>query len=137
MVGERGQVAAEEATPIQHQKRPRLSLFSDIYQIKQMPIRHLILDEAQYVKNWETANHQSIKGLYYKKLLAVTGTPISNRWWDIYGILHLMNHTPLTSPHDFFPIIGNPYLLRAEPPPSKLARLVKFLMMLTVSLLTR
>ena len=52
--------------------------FSELYSILDPPIRHLILDEAQYMKNWETATHQSIKALHYAKLLAVTGTPFQN-----------------------------------------------------------
>ncbi len=81
------QVYAEQTTNLRFQKRPRLSLFSDLYTIVGLPIRHLILDEAQYIKNWETGIHRAIKALVYTRFLAVTGTPITNRWWDIYGIM--------------------------------------------------
>ena len=128
-----GQAYAEKTTNLRFQKRPRLSLFSDLYTILGLPIRHLILDEAQYIKNWETGIHKAIKGLVYTKFLAITGTPITNRWWDVYGIISLMKDTPLPTPGDFWRVFGNQYHRRGEPPPSKLPRLIKFLMMMTVS----
>lgn len=132
-VESKGQREAEATTKVRSQKRPKLSLFSELYSIKNMPIRHLILDEAQYVKNWDTATHQAIKALDYLKFLAVTGTPIANRWWDIYGIIDFMKAHPFHTYADFIRVCGDSYSRRADPPPSKLPRLVKFLMEVTIS----
>lgn len=128
-----GQREAEEATNRRLQQRRRLSLFSELYSILNLPINHLILDEAQYVKNWETLTHKAIKALNYLKVLAVTGTPIANKWWDIYGIIHFMKGHPFPEFSDFIRIFGDMKQRRANPPSSKLPRLVKFLMEVTVS----
>ena len=132
-VHELGQGQAEQDTRSRAQKRPDAPLLSSLYRQLDLPIGHLVLDEEQYVKNPNSLGHQAIKGLFYKKLLIVTGTPMPNRWFDIYGCIDFMMNHPFPRYSDFLRCFSDLEMNRAGPPPSKLPRLIKFLMEVTVS----
>lgn len=51
----------------------------------------IILDEAQYVKNYRTKRYQAIKGLKRSFVLALTGTPIENNIEELWSIFNLLN----------------------------------------------
>jgi hypothetical protein len=73
------QERAKADTKERHQKRPILSLFSPIYRDLKRPIRHLILDEAQYAKKLTGAILLAIKDLYYSSVIMLSGTFLANR----------------------------------------------------------
>lgn len=62
-------------------------------QIKEMSECILIADEVQLVKNYKTARSKRTKGLSYfcNKVWALSGTPLSNRPPDLFGVLDSLN----------------------------------------------
>ena len=62
----------------------------DIETLSRTPWEYVVLDEAQKIKNPETATAKASKRLIGKHKLALTGTPIENRLselWSIYDFL--------------------------------------------------
>lgn len=114
-------------------KRTTLPLFSDLYKILDRPIAHLVLDECQFIKNWNTGRYKAIKALVFDKLIGLTNTPFANRWWDIYTFISLYKDQPFPTPEDFFRIFGDPYAARGDVLPSRAGRLVKFMMEFTIA----
>ena len=70
-------------------RRPTLSLFSELYSILEKPIRHLVLNEAHYMKNWETATHQAIKDLNYPKIVSLV-LPCASGDADLFKALEFV-----------------------------------------------
>ena len=58
----------------------------DIEELKKVRFRYVILDEAQYIKNWTTSTAKSAKELKADHRLALTGTPIENHLVDLWAI---------------------------------------------------
>jgi superfamily II DNA or RNA helicase len=51
----------------------------------------LILDEAQRVKNWETATHRSVAEIKSRHLLLLTGTPLENSLGELFTLVRLVD----------------------------------------------
>ncbi|MBW3601731.1 MAG: DEAD/DEAH box helicase [Actinobacteria bacterium] len=49
------------------------------------------LDEAQHVKNPATAGARAVRGLRARQVVAMTGTPLENRLWDLWSIMDAAN----------------------------------------------
>ncbi len=49
----------------------------------------LIIDEAQYVKNWKAARSSKVKTLSTgaERVFSLTGTPLANRPFDLWGVM--------------------------------------------------
>jgi hypothetical protein len=73
---------------------PTLSLFSGLYTLLNTPIRHVILDEAQMVKNVRGKLHEAVKELPHACIIMLSGTIFHNRWRDIFGALDLLKREP-------------------------------------------
>lgn len=58
------------------------------------PISVLIVYEAQSAKNVETQLHQALRSLSHNTTFLPTGTPLHNRWADIFGPLSLLPGCP-------------------------------------------
>jgi len=58
----------------------------DIDDLVKIRFRYVILDEAQYIKNWTTSTAKSAKKLKADHRLALTGTPIENHLVDLWAI---------------------------------------------------
>ncbi|PRQ04461.1 DEAD/DEAH box helicase [Enhygromyxa salina] len=58
----------------------------DIEDLIKIRFRYVILDEAQYIKNWTTSTAKSAKKLKADHRLALTGTPIENHLVDLWAI---------------------------------------------------
>ncbi len=56
-----------------------------------IPWRHLILDEAQAIKNPGSAQTRQVKALQAEWRLALSGTPIENRMGDLWSIFDFLN----------------------------------------------
>ncbi|OGV72128.1 MAG: hypothetical protein A3K19_02540 [Lentisphaerae bacterium RIFOXYB12_FULL_65_16] len=52
---------------------------------------HVILDEAQFIKNPESQISQAVKALKADCTLALTGTPLENRLLDLWSIMDFLN----------------------------------------------
>ena len=63
----------------------------DVEHWQKIPLRAAILDEAQNVKNPNTAVARAAFSLNAPKRLALTGTPIENRALDLWSILEFVN----------------------------------------------
>jgi non-specific serine/threonine protein kinase len=63
----------------------------DLEKYQEHQFRHLVLDEAQHIKNPETANARACKAIRAEHRLVLTGTPLENRpgeLWSIFDFLH-------------------------------------------------
>ncbi|NVB37866.1 DEAD/DEAH box helicase [Pseudenhygromyxa sp. WMMC2535] len=58
----------------------------DIDDLAKIRFRYVILDEAQYIKNWTTSTAKSTKKLKAEHRLALSGTPIENHLVDLWAI---------------------------------------------------
>ena len=59
--------------------------------MKEHPWRHVILDEAQAIKNPGARQTRAVKALPSKWRLALTGTPVENRLGDLWSIFDFLN----------------------------------------------
>ena len=73
----------------------------DIATLRQFTWEYVILDEAQKIKNYETATAKACKALMAKHKLAVTGTPIENRLSELWSIYDFLMPTYLGSYSQF------------------------------------
>jgi superfamily II DNA or RNA helicase len=62
----------------------------DIDDLAKTRFRYVILDEAQYIKNWTTSTAKSTKQLKADHRLALTGTPIENHLVDLWAIFDFL-----------------------------------------------
>jgi SNF2 family DNA or RNA helicase len=63
----------------------------DVDMLEQLPCRYIILDEAQNIKNYETATAKAARRLQGKGKLALSGTPVENRLTEIYSLMEFCN----------------------------------------------
>ncbi|GAE09576.1 helicase, SNF2/RAD54 family [Paenibacillus sp. JCM 10914] len=61
----------------------------------------VVLDEAQYIKNYRTKQAQSVMKLSALHRIAMTGTPVENRLAELWSIFHFLNPGYLGSFHMF------------------------------------
>lgn len=73
----------------------------DISDFTKATFRYIILDEAQYIKNKDSAVSQCCKLLKGKTRIALTGTPIENRLHDLWSIFDFCMPGFLYSYHTF------------------------------------
>lgn len=57
------------------------------HELEQWRFHYLILDEAQYIKNYQAATTAAAKGLRAEHRLALTGTPTENRPSELWSIM--------------------------------------------------
>ncbi len=63
------------------------TLLSDINFIKDYEFNYVFLDESQNIKNPESQRYKSVRLLQSRNKIAITGTPIENNTFDLYGQL--------------------------------------------------
>ncbi|WP_338876300.1 SNF2-related protein [Spirosoma sp. SC4-14] len=63
------------------------TLLSDIHFLKSYPFNYIILDESQAIKNPESQRYQAVRRLQAYNRIVLTGTPIENHTFDLYGQL--------------------------------------------------
>ncbi|KAA8997234.1 DEAD/DEAH box helicase [Paenibacillus spiritus] len=61
----------------------------------------VVLDEAQYIKNYRTKQAQSVMKLSAPHRIAMTGTPVENRLGELWSIFHFLNPGYLGTFHAF------------------------------------
>jgi SNF2-related domain/Helicase conserved C-terminal domain/Bacterial SNF2 helicase associated len=62
----------------------------DIVALKDYPFRHVILDESQHIKNWESQTATAAKQLDSRHRLALSGTPIENRLSELWSVFDFL-----------------------------------------------
>ncbi len=73
----------------------------DIDLYENMKFHYQILDEAQYIKNYNTKNAVSVKQLTSTYRLALTGTPIENSLAELWSIMDFLMPNYLGEYHAF------------------------------------
>ncbi|GAB3902752.1 hypothetical protein GCM10028803_29970 [Larkinella knui] len=63
------------------------TLVSDIRSLKDHSFNYIILDESQAIKNPESLRYQAVRLLQSRNKLVLTGTPIENHTFDLFGQL--------------------------------------------------
>jgi len=63
--------------------------------------QRIVLDEAQNIKNYKTAQTKAILKLQAKYRWALTGTPVENRLMDLWSIFNFLNPGYLGTPAQF------------------------------------
>jgi SNF2 family DNA or RNA helicase len=65
------------------------TLLSDINFLKHYHFNYVFLDESQHIKNPQTQRYKAAKLLRSRNKITITGTPIENNTFDLYGQLSL------------------------------------------------
>lgn len=73
----------------------------DIELYEEISFYYQILDEAQYIKNFNTKNALSVKLINAKYRLALTGTPIENSLAELWSIMDFLMPNYLFSYYEF------------------------------------
>ncbi|GAB3964550.1 hypothetical protein GCM10028806_02230 [Spirosoma terrae] len=63
------------------------TLLSDVRFLKDYPFNYIVLDESQAIKNPDSQRYQAVRRLQSRNKLVLTGTPIENNTFDLYGQL--------------------------------------------------
>src|SRR5690606_27752703 len=63
------------------------TLVSDVEFLKGFPFRSVFADESQHIKNPDSQRHRAICSLTARNRIAITGTPVENNTFDLYGQL--------------------------------------------------
>ena len=99
-----------------------------------MPIRHLILDEVQFAKDYTGATHMAIKDLYYECVTMLSETLMSNRWTNIFDAVDFLPNHLIATLEDFLRGFSTRYNDKwGTPNLVKQDHLVKFLMAFTIA----
>lgn len=66
-------------------------LISDLNVFKKQTFEYIFLDEAQLIKNPNSERYKAVCMLKSRNRIALTGTPIENSTFDIYGLFSFIN----------------------------------------------
>ncbi|RFM27844.1 DEAD/DEAH box helicase [Deminuibacter soli] len=77
------------------------TLLMDVGFLRHYTFNYLFIDESQHIKNSSAQRHQSIGLLKARNRLLLTGTPVENNTFDIYGQLSIACPGLLGSPQYF------------------------------------
>lgn len=58
-----------------------------------MPIKRLIIDEAQNVNKRDGVRHRAIKALYAHSIVLPSGTLAHNKWYNLPGVVDFLKTT--------------------------------------------
>lgn len=61
------------------------TLLSDVYYIKNYRFNYIFLDESQAIKNPSSQRYKSVRLLSSRNKIVLTGTPVENNTFDLYG----------------------------------------------------
>jgi len=76
--------------------------------LKKLNWHSLILDEAQHIKNSETAQAKAIRSIKADNYIAMSGTPVENRLSELWSIIDYSNRGLLGNHKDFQDNYGSP-----------------------------
>ena len=83
-------------------------LRSDITKLKKLPWRIAIIDEAQNIKNADTAQSKAVRAIPADTHIAMSGTPVENRLSEFWSIMDFCNSGYLGSANSFKADYANP-----------------------------
>jgi SNF2 family DNA or RNA helicase/uncharacterized Zn finger protein len=81
---------------------------SDADKLKKLKWHSMIIDEAQNIKNQDTAQTKAIKSIKSGNFIAMSGTPVENRLSELWSIMDYSNRGFLGSLKDFNETYGSP-----------------------------
>lgn len=73
----------------------------DVEELKKHPWSMIIVDEAQNIKNPDTAQTLAVKSIKSDIKIAMTGTPVENRLTELWSIFDFINHGYLGALREF------------------------------------
>ncbi|MCH7411067.1 SNF2-related protein [Belliella sp. DSM 111904] len=76
--------------------------------LKKMPWMTVIIDEAQNIKNQDTAQAKAIKSIKADNFIAMSGTPVENRLSELWSIMDFSNRGLLGTQKEFATQYGTP-----------------------------
>jgi len=76
--------------------------------LKKLPWHSVIIDEAQHIKNHDTAQAKAIKSIGADNFIAMSGTPVENRLSELWSILDYSNRGFLGNQKEFKETFGTP-----------------------------
>jgi uncharacterized Zn finger protein len=76
--------------------------------LKKMKWHVLVIDEAQNIKNQETAQSKAIKSIPASNFIAMSGTPVENRLSELWSIMDFCNRGFLGALSEFKQSFANP-----------------------------
>lgn len=76
--------------------------------LKKMKWHVLAIDEAQNIKNHETAQSKAVKAIPARNFIAMSGTPVENRLSELWNIMDFSNRGLLGSLSQFRESFANP-----------------------------
>ena len=83
-------------------------LRSDVTKLKKLPWLAVIIDEAQNIKNADTAQCKAVRSVPAKLHVAMSGTPVENRLSEFWSIMDFANQGYLGSAKGFKEAFANP-----------------------------
>ena len=83
-------------------------LRSDIIRLKKLPWRVAIIDEAQNIKNADTAQSKAVRSIPADTHIAMSGTPVENRLSEFWSIMDFCNSGYLGTAKSFQEDFANP-----------------------------
>ena len=81
---------------------------SEAAQLKKLHWHSVVIDEAQNIKNQDTAQAKAIKGFKADNFIAMSGTPVENRLSELWSIMDYSNRGLLGSIKDFKESFSDP-----------------------------
>jgi SNF2 family DNA or RNA helicase/uncharacterized Zn finger protein len=81
---------------------------SDANLLKKRQWQALVIDEAQNIKNQDTAQSKAIKSIKANTCIAMSGTPVENRLSELWSIMDFANKGFLGNLSEFREAYGNP-----------------------------
>ena len=86
-------------------------LRSDNAKLKKLPWTLMFIDEAQNIKNQDTAQSKAVRGIPATTHIALSGTPVENRLTEFWSIMEYANKGYLDTPKAFREKFVNPIQL--------------------------
>ena len=83
-------------------------LRSDVTKLKKLAWLAVIIDEAQNIKNADTAQSKAVRSIPAKLRIAMSGTPVENRLSEFWSIMDFANQGYLGSAKGFKEEFANP-----------------------------
>jgi superfamily II DNA or RNA helicase len=86
----------------------------DLAELKNVKFRCVVLDEAQNIKNADSATAQASKSLTAETRLALTGTPLENRLGELWSLFDFLMPGFLGSSDDFHDRFEHPIAVQGD-----------------------
>ena len=93
---------------ITYERKGKDKIINDVPNFLQMISKHsiIVIDEAQYIRNYKTKTAKSLKKLKAPYKFALTGTPVFNKPTDIYSISQFLSRNKSLGPLNQYLIKG-------------------------------